>query len=365
MIDRRLFVHFDWLIFAVTISLSIIGIINIYSATLMDGSTTIYYEKQLIWFIIGFCFMMFITFINYIHLERLAYIIYFVSIIFLIITFFAGRTTAGATRWLNIGFISLQPSEFAKIALIIILSKYLNSVRIQHKGMSLRDLLLPSLIAFIPFILILKQPDMGTAAITFLIFASIIIFAKVRMKTLIGIILVFLPLIPFTWHFLKDYQKTRIMSFIDPSADPLGTGYHILQSKIAIGSGGFLGKGFTNGTQGQLRFLPEHHTDFIFSVLAEEWGFIGSFIVLSLQFVLVLWGLNIAQNAKDKHGAFLAFGVSFMFLWHILVNICMVTGMLPVVGVPLPFISYGGSFLVTAMIGAGILMNVSMRRFIF
>jgi len=305
------------------------------------------------------------TLVNYIHLERLAYPIYIIAIILLISTILTGRTAGGAKRWLSIGFASFQPSEFAKIAIILILSKYFSAIKIPFRGLSLKELIVPSVIAFIPFILIIKQPDMGTAVIIFLIFASMVIFAKVRLKLLIGITAISLPLIPIAWHFLKDYQKARLMSFLDPTLDPLGTGYHIMQSKIAIGSGGIIGNGFTNGTQGQLRFLPEHHTDFIFSVLAEEWGFIGSFIVLILYFVLVLWGLNIAQNAKDRLGAFLAFGVSFMFLWHILINIGMVTGMLPVVGVPLPFMSYGGSFLITTMIGAGILANVSMRRFIF
>lgn len=364
MIDRRLLVHFDWIIFFLTISLSVIGIINIYSATLIDSNNL--YQKQLIWFLIGLGFMLLITFINYIHLERLAYPIYGLSIALLIATFLFGRTTAGATRWLNLGFVSFQPSEFAKIAIIIILAKiFSNTAKVPVKGMSTKDLMLPSLLVFIPFILIAKQPDMGTAILTFFIFASMVIFAKVRVKTLIGIIAVSLPMIPIGWHFLKGYQKARLMSFRDPTLDPLGTGYHILQSKIAIGSGGILGNGFTHGTQGQLRFLPEHHTDFIFSVLAEEWGFAGSFIVLTLYFILILWGLNIAQNAKDRLGAFLAFGVSSMLLWHIAINIGMVTGMLPVVGVPLPFMSYGGSFLLTTMIGAGILANVSMRRFIF
>ncbi|MBI3399135.1 MAG: rod shape-determining protein RodA [Deltaproteobacteria bacterium] len=364
MIDRRLLLHFDWVVFLVTIFLCIIGILNIYSATFMDSGNKLY-EKQLIWFLIGLTFMIFATFVNYIYLERLAYPIYSVAIIFLIATLLTGHTTGGAKRWLHIGFASFQPSEFAKIALILILSKYFSTVRVSLKGLSLKELMLPSIFAFIPFILIAKQPDMGTAVITFIIFASMVIFAKVRLKLLIVIIAVTLPLIPLAWRFLKDYQKARLMSFLDPALDPLGTGYHIMQSKIAIGSGGILGNGFTNGTQGQLRFLPEHHTDFIFSVLAEEWGFIGSFIVLILHFVLVLWGLNIAQNAKDRLGAFLAFGISLMFLWHILINVGMVTGMLPVVGVPLPFMSYGGSFLITTMIGAGILTNVSMRRFIF
>lgn len=364
MIDRRLFLHFDWVVFLVTISLCLIGILNIYSATLMDSDNNLY-EKQLIWFSIGLALMILATFVNYIHLERLAYPIYTIAIILLIATILTGRTTGGAKRWLSIGFASFQPSEFAKIAIILILSKYFSAIKIPLRGLSLKELIVPSIIAFIPFILIIKQPDMGTAVITFLIFASMVIFAKVRLKLVIGITAISLPLIPIAWRFLKDYQKARLMSFLDPTLDPLGTGYHIMQSKIAVGSGGIIGNGFTNGTQGQLRFLPEHHTDFIFSVLAEEWGFIGSFIVLILYFVLVLWGLNIAQNAKDRLGAFLAFGVSFMFLWHILINIGMVTGMLPVVGVPLPFMSYGGSFLITTMIGAGILANVSMRRFIF
>jgi len=364
MIDRRLLVHFDWIIFFLVISLSIIGIINIYSSTLMDNNSSLY-EKQLIWLAIGLGSMFIITFINYIHLERLAYPIYGLSTILLIATFLFGRTTAGATRWLDIGIVSFQPSEFAKIAIIIILSKYFSTARIPAKGLSIKGLILPSILILIPFIFIAKQPDMGTAIIVFFIFASMVIFAKVHLKTLIGIAAVSLTLVPLGWHFLKGYQKARLMSFWDPTLDPLGTGYHVLQSKIAIGSGRFIGNGFTHGTQGQLRFLPEHHTDFIFSVLSEEWGFAGSFIVLTLYFILILWGLNIAQNAKDRLGAFLAFGVSSMLLWHIAINIGMVTGMLPVVGVPLPFISYGGSFLLTAMIGAGILANVSMRRFIF
>lgn len=364
MIDRRLFIHFDWVTFAITISLSIIGIINIYSATLMSSNVG-FYDKQIVWFLIGIVFMFLATFINYIHLERLAYPIYGLSVILLIMTLLFGRTSGGATRWLNIGFMSLQPSEFAKISIILILSKHFNTIRIPIKGLSIRDLIIPSILIIIPFILIAKEPDMGTALLTFFIFASIVIFAKVRFKTLIGIIIVSLPLIPLAWHFLKEYQKARLMSFLDPALDPLGIGYHLLQSKIAIGSGGLIGKGFNMGTQGQLKFLPEHHTDFIFSVLAEEWGFIGSFTVITLYFILILWGFNIAQNAKDRFGVFIAFGVSSMFLWHVVINLGMVTGIFPVVGVPLPFMSYGGSFLLTTMIGAGLLANISMRRFIF
>ena len=364
MIDRRLFQHFDWVVFLITISLTITGIVNIYSATLMDSDTS-FYEKQLIWFLVGLVLMTSITFINYIHLERFAYPIYILSIILLAATLIMGRTTAGAKRWLDIGFISFQPSEFSKIAIILVLSKYFNTVKVPPRGLSLKGLIVPGILVFIPFILIVKEPDMGTAVITFLIFASMVIFAKVRLRTLVAITAISFALIPIAWRFLKGYQKARLMSFLDPSTDPLGRGYHLMQSKIAIGSGGVLGKGFTHGTQGQLRFLPEHHTDFIFAVLGEEWGFMGSFALLTLYFVLVLWGLSIAQNAKDRLGAFLAFGVSFMFLWHILINIGMVTGMMPVVGIPLPFMSYGGSFLISSMIGAGILANVSMRRFIF
>ena len=210
----------------------------------------------------------------------------------------------------------------------------------------------------------MKQPDLGTALLLLLAAFSIILFLGVEWKLLLISLGGLLGAFPFLWIFLKDYQKKRILIFIQPEADPLGAGYHILQSKIAVGSGAFLGKGFMKGTQGQLRFLPEQHTDFAFSVLAEEWGFIGAFFVLTLYLVLLLWSLNTARQAKDRFGLILALGVTAILFWQGVINIGMVVGVVPVVGVPLPFISYGGSSILASMIGIGLLLNIHMRRFI-
>lgn len=363
MIDRRVFLHFDWVIFLAAIGLAFIGIANIYSASAGIGSSL--YMKQFYWFVIGIAAIGIIALFNYSQLERFAYFLYGMSITLLVAVHLFGRTTAGAKRWLNLSAVSFQPSEFAKVALVVMLAKYFNETSIPRQGMSMRDLMLPGFILLAPFVLVAKQPDLGTALILLLIFVSMALFVKVKTRTLIGITLAFMPFIPFAWHFLKDYQKARLMSFIDPKVDPMGTGYHLIQSKIAIGSGGVLGKGFMKGTQGQLKFLPEHHTDFIFSVLAEEWGFIGAVVVIILFLTIIMWGLHIAQHSKDRFGTLLAFGISALFFWHVAINLGMVMGILPVVGVPLPFMSYGGSFLLTVMIGVGILINVSMRRFMF
>lgn len=363
MIDRRTFLHFDWTIFLSAMALALFGIVNLYSAAAGLGSQL--YMKQFYWFLMGIGAIGIIAIFNYSQLERFAYLLYGATITFLVAVHLFGKSAGGAQRWLDLGFVSFQPSEFAKIALVVMLAKYFNEIHVPRHGMSVRDLILPGFILAVPFLLVAKQPDLGTALILLLIFVSMTLFVKVRWKTLLGIAIVFLPFIPFSWHFLKDYQKARLLSFINPSFDPLRTGYHLKQSKIAVGSGGFIGKGFMNGTQGQLKFLPEHHTDFVFSVIAEEWGFVGSIIVIILFLVIILWGLHIAQNSKDRFASFLAFGISSLFFWHAVINLGMVMGLLPVVGVPLPFMSYGGSFLLTVMIGVGILINVSMRRFMF
>jgi rod shape determining protein RodA len=213
--------------------------------------------------------------------------------------------------------------------------------------------------------LILKQPDLGTAIILLLVFFSILIFVKIRWSSLLTIGLAGAAAVPLLWGFLKEYQKRRILTFFNPDLDPLGAGYHLIQSKIAIGSGGIMGKGFMKGTQCKLGFLPEQQTDFIFSVLGEEWGLVGSLFVIGFYFILILWGLRIAVQAKDRFGAVLAFGVVAMLFWHVFINIGMVLGMMPVVGIPLPLVSYGGSFMISTLIGIGLLLNVSMRRFLF
>ena len=225
--------------------------------------------------------------------------------------------------------------------------------------------MIPFLLLGAPVLLIMKQPDLGTAMLVLFIGASMALFAGIRRSTLIALAIAGLCAGWGGWYLLHDYQRERIRTFLDPERDPLGSGYHIIQSKIAVGSGGFFGKGFMQGTQSQLSFLPERHTDFVFSVFAEEWGFSGNLLLLGTYLLIIFWGIYIARRASDRFGMFLALGVVAMLFWHIVVNLGMVIGLLPVVGVPLPLFSYGGTSMVTTMIGVGLLLNVSMRRFVF
>lgn len=363
MIDRRLLTHFDWLTFLIAVSLALVGLLSVYSATHIQSHAI--YRKEVYWVAIGIAAMSLTVFINYSLLERYAYAVYASTVTLLIAVFIVGSSFSGARRWISLGFFTLQPSELAKLGLIVILAKYFSEKATPAKGLALKDLLTPGAFLAIPFLLIAKQPDLGTAIILFMIFCSMVLLVRVRTKTILGFILAFTAMAPFAWKGLKSYQKARLTSFLDPDSDPLGSGYHLMQSKIAIGSGGFAGKGFLHGTQGKLMFLPEHHTDFIFSVLAEEWGLMGSVAVLLLFTGLILSGLNSANGSKDRFGLLMAFGITSMFFWHAVINLGMVSGVLPVVGVPLPFLSYGGSFMLTSMIAAGLLINIRMRRFIF
>jgi len=365
MIDRRLFTHFDWTLLGIVLLIASIGILNIYSTTSGgEISGTPLYLKQIFWLLIGLAVMVAIAFTEYRFYSDFAYIVYTVAFFFLLVVMGYGIITSGAQRWIKIGSISFQPSEFVKISLILALAKFFQRPPVRE-GYSLKDLPLPFLLLLLPTGLILKQPDLGTSIILLLVFFSILIFVKIRWTSLLTIGLVGAAILPLSWSFLKEYQKRRITTFFNPELDPLGAGYHIIQSKIAVGSGGIIGKGFMKGTQCRLGFLPEQQTDFIFSALGEEWGLIGSLIVVGLYFILILWGLRIAVQSKDRFGAILSFGVVAMLFWHIFINIGMVLGMMPVVGIPLPLISYGGSFLLSTFIGIGLLLNVSMRRFLF
>lgn len=363
MIDRRLFTHFDWAILSVIIALASIGFASIYSAT--HAQMPSIYVKDIYWIVIGSALMLVAIVLNYSYLERFSYVFYGLSLLLLISVFFIGSSFSGAKRWISLGFFTLQPSEFAKLALIIMLARHFNEKLIHDRGMGLKDLAVPAVIMIVPFLLIAKQPDLGTGIILWMIFWSMAFIVKIRTKVIAGLGALFAATTPFGWVLLKDYQKARITSFMSPESDPLGSGYHVMQSKIAIGSGGFFGKGFMEGTQGKLMFLPEHHTDFIFASLAEEWGFIGAAVVIGLFLALIISGVNTANSSKDRFGFLVAFGITAMFFWQIIINLGMVAGILPVVGVPLPFISYGGSFLITSMIAAGLLLNINMRRFIF
>jgi len=365
MIDRRLLIHFDWTLFGITLLIASIGILNLYSATSGGGVLgTPLYLKQIFWLLIGLAFMIIVAFVEYRFYLDFSYIVYAISLVLLLVVLGYGIITSGAQRWVRIGFLSFQPSEFVKISFILALAKFFQ--RTPHReGYSLKNLFFPFLLLFLPVVLILKQPDLGTAIILCLVFFSILFFIKVRWSSLLILVLAGGSIVPILWHFLKEYQKRRIITFLNPNLDPLGAGYHLIQSKIAVGSGGIIGKGFMSGTQSKLGFLPEQQTDFIFSALGEEWGLIGTILVVGLYLTLILWGLHIAVESKDRFGAILAFGVVAMLFWHTFINIGMVLGMLPVVGIPLPLLSYGGSFLISTLVGIGILLNVSMRRYLF
>jgi rod shape determining protein RodA len=308
--------------------------------------------------------MVIIAFVEYRYYSDFAYIAYGVAIFSLLLVLAYGMITSGAQRWIRIGSFSFQPSEFSKISLILALARIFRSPP-AREGYSLKELLLPSLLLLLPTLLILKQPDLGTAIILFMIFLSVLFFVKVRWSSWVIMVAAGGSILPLLWTFLKEYQKKRILTFLNPDLDPLGAGYHIIQSKIAVGSGGILGKGLMHGTQCKLGFLPEQQTDFIFSAFAEEWGLIGCLALLALYGVLIWWGLRIAVQAKDRFAAILSFGVVAMLFWHVFINVGMVLGIMPVAGIPLPLLSYGGSFLVSTLTGIGILLNVSMRRYLF
>jgi rod shape determining protein RodA len=364
-IDRRLFIHFDWALFGIVLAIALIGILNLYSAAAkIDTAGIPLYLKQIFWLLIGLVVMVTVAFVEYRFYSDVAYIVYAIALVLLLVVLAYGMITSGAQRWVKIGSLSFQPSEFVKISFILALAKFFHRPP-DRKGYSLKQLPLPFLLLLLPMVLILKQPDLGTAIVLLLVFFSTLIFVKIRWSSLLAIGLTGAGAVPLLWNFLKEYQKKRIITFFNPDLDPLGAGYHLIQSKIAIGSGGILGKGFMKGTQSKLGFLPEQQTDFIFSALGEEWGLIGSLFVIGLYVALILWGLRIAVQAKDRFSAILAFGVVAMLFWHVFINIGMVLGMMPVVGIPLPLLSYGGSFIVSTLTGVGLLLNVSMRRYLF
>ncbi|MFI5330960.1 MAG: rod shape-determining protein RodA [Desulfobaccales bacterium] len=364
MFDRRLVQNFDYLLLALVLLIAAMGIVNLYSAGFNRGEGTPLYIKQMYWLAVGVGLMILTLFYDYRHLEKLGYPLYILSLLLLVGVMVAGKTVYGSRRWLLLGPISFQPSEAAKIGVILALATYFNR-RPRLEAMGLKELVFPGLLVLLPVALIIKQPDLGSGILLALVAGSMIFFAGVRWRTLVSCVLTLGLCSPLIWHFLKDYQRLRVLTFLNPERDPLGAGYHILQSMIAVGSGQFWGKGFLQGTQSQLYFLPEQHTDFVFSVFAEEWGFIGSALLLLLFTGLALWGLQVARDCKERFGHFLALGVTALIFWQIFINLCMVTGFLPVVGIPLPLFSYGGSSLVTTLLGVGFLLNIRMRRYLF
>lgn len=365
-IDRRLAAQFDWPLCLLCLALVLTGIVTIYSATCGVKTECSDYlaKKQAYWALIGLAAMVTAITIDYQRLDRMAYPFYLLVLGLLVLVSVRGFTSGGSQRWLDLHFFALQPSELAKLMLVVVLAKILRYDP-SDSGYRLPDLWSPFLLVLPVLTLILLQPDLGTAVLVGLIFFTVVVMSGLHARSLIRLVLVLLASLPLAWQFLKPYQQTRIWTFIDPDQDPLGAGYHVFQSKIAIGSGQLWGKGYQQGSQNRLEFLPEQHTDFIFSVFAEEWGFVGCLVLLSLYASLLLVSLRVVRRARDRFGATLAVGMTAIIFWQVVINISMVTGVLPVVGIPLPLLSYGGSSLVTTMLAVGVLINISTRRYTF
>ncbi len=364
VIDSRRLDSFDWQFLALVAAILLVGVLSIYSVThAQPGGGVPLYVKQVIWILVGGAAFVAMLAVDYHKISRLAYVLYAIVLVLLAVVLVAGKTSRGAQRWIPIGPFAFQPSEFAKLVLILVLATYYANA--PREGW-LQRVVLPGLIMMPGLLLILKQPDLGSGLSFLAIYAAMLLVVGMRSKAL-GILLLFaLMLFPFAWEMLwgslHDYQRQRIMAFVDPAYDTGGKGYHALQSRIAIGSGELIGKGLYGGTQSQLKFLPEGHTDFVFAVFAEEWGFVGVLVLLALFLGLIVLSLEIALKAKDVLGALLAAGVIAMLGFCLVVNIGMTAGLLPIVGIPLPLMSYGGSAVVTTMAGLGLLLNIKRRR---
>lgn len=339
--------------------LSSIGFIMMYDAAL--GTFSTYCKKQMIYFALFLQVMFLAAFVNIKFIFKASYYIYIAALILLCITALTGHKAMGATRWINLGFFKFQPSELMKISIVLALAKYFHTVPYSNVN-KLKYLLTPILLVLIPFLITVKQPDLGTGMV--IAFSGVVIFylAGINMGKFIVAMIMIAIATPFIWDNLHDYQKKRILTFLDPERDPLGAGYNVIQSKIAIGSGGLFGKGIMEGTQAKLDFLPEHQTDFIFPVFAEEFGFIGSMVLLSLFLMLTLKSLHIGINHKQTFGRLVVFGLTSIFVAQIFINLGMTMGLLPAKGIPLPFISYGGTSLGAMLISFGIIMNISMNN---
>lgn len=376
----------DWKLLSIAIILSIIGLISIYSATHYRGNAMFNYSgdlfnmssslwfKQLIWLLISLVVAVFMANFNYQRFWDLAWFLYITSLVLLILVLLVGEAKSGAKRWLDFGQFSVQPAELAKISIILFLARYFSKLMSYQFSDSVyrsrayvisKTVLIPILIVFIPMLLIIKQPDLGSSIVLLPILLIILFCAHIPMKLFSGLIVLGAAAMPFLWHFLKPYQQRRLLVFLNPNMDPLGAGYTITQSKIAIGSGQILGKGWLAGSQNQLNFLPERHTDFIFSIIAEEWGFLGSLAIMCLYFLLIWRIIEVSSKTNDIFGRLICVGLVAFLSFQVLVNIAMTTGIMPVVGLPLPFISYGGSSLLLSFFCIGIVLNISKQHISF
>jgi rod shape determining protein RodA len=361
MINRKCLEHFDWILMLSILVLSGFGILTIYSVTYDDPGFSDY-EKQLVWFACGLVVMTVTALPDYRHWLKLAPVFYGFTTVLLIFILFT-KPVLGVRRWIDfLGLIRVQPSELAKISLIMMLAYWLAKLRGNEP--KFKDLIVPTILTGIPFVLILLEPDLGTSLILGPLFVILIFVSGYNIRIMAGIAIVTITIAGFTApHILKPYQMNRIVSFLNPEADPLGSGYHLIQSKIAIGSGGYLGKGFKGGTQSYLDFLPVQDTDFIFSVWGEEHGFVGAVGLLILYLVVLMRILKCARQSRDVAGSYLCVGFAVMLCFQIFINIGMVIGLMPITGLPLPFMSYGGSACLINFFAIGLVLNVGMRKY--
>ena len=359
-IDRRLLQNVDWLLLATAFGLVVISTVTLASLHVgrAGGSVVV---RQLVWFALGLLVMVFLASLDTRRLVRAAPALYLLGLVGLASVFLLGRTVSGARRWVVWGPLSVQPSELFKICFLLMMVWALTSRWAQPVGKLTLAMMLP--IVAVPVALIIKQPDLGTALLLVPVLVILLIGAGVRLKLLGGLALVSLSALPLAWLALKEYQRERILVFLDPFRDPLGSAYNVIQAKIAIGSGQLLGKGVAGATQSRLAFLPERHTDFIFAVFAEMWGFVGCLVLLLCYVLLLLRGFDIAATAREPVGRLVALGATSLLAAQVLINVGMVTGLLPVVGIPLPLMSYGGSSMVASFMTLGLLLSVRMRQF--
>ena len=363
--DRRLITHFEWLLPLLALGVTGLGAMTVYSATHVPGMHGLspLALRQLLWLAGGSVAMLAALVFDYRRLERSAFVVYVLVLLAVLAVPVLGRIGGGSRRWIPLGPVSIQPSEFMKLGLVLVLARHF--ARSYERGLGLRAAVVPMLLTAVPAAAILAQPDLGTVAVLGIVSLTMLMLGGIRLRWFVLLGVAVAVTAPVAWPHLKVYQQKRILTFVHPEMDPRGAGYHVLQSKIAVGSGMTWGKGFLRGTQNQLNFLPEQHTDFIFSVFAEEWGFVGALVLLALYLALVLRGIVIASRARDRFGVLLVLGLTAIVFWQAVINVGMTTGLLPVVGIPLPFFSYGGSSLLCLLIGIGLTMNVSMRRYYF
>ncbi|CAO3432625.1 rod shape-determining protein RodA [Azospirillum doebereinerae] len=349
----------NWGLVLLVATITAVGVALLYSAA--GGHWKPWAQPQLVRAIPGFILMLGIAMIDVRHLMKSAYVIFFLVLCLLIAVELMGRIGMGAQRWIDLGFFQLQPSELMKPALTLALARYFHGITLDQIG---RPLLLipPLLLVFTPVAFVLMQPNLGTSLLLIMGSGAVFFAAGVRIWKFLLVIGGGVGAVPVAWEFLHDYQKQRVYTFLDPETDPLGAGYNILQSKIALGSGGLFGKGFMSGSQSQLMFLPEKHTDFIFVVLAEEFGMAGALALLALYLLLLIYGVVIALSCRSQFARLVAVGMTAQFFLYVFVNVSMVMGLIPVVGIPLPLVSYGGSAMLTLMIGVGLLLSMSVHR---